>query len=58
MSRLFSTLPVVKFIICDDDGKRHEADNNRDFEGTYALLNRLREENQEVLYTIYAVVDV
>lgn len=57
MGYLFHTLPVVKFIVCDDDEETHEADNNRDFEESAALLNRLREENPDVLYTLYAEVE-
>ena len=57
MSYLFHTLPVVKFVICDDDEGTHEADNNRDFEESEALLNRLREENPCVCYLLYAEVD-
>lgn len=51
-------LPVVSFVICDHDNEEmHEADNNRDFEETDALLNRLREENPDTNYTMYAEVD-
>ena len=57
MAYLFHSLPVVKFVICDDDEGTHEADNNRDFEESDALLNRLREENPDVAYTLYAEVE-
>ena len=57
MTYLFHTLPVVKFVICDDDECTYEADNNRDFQESDALLNRLREENPDVLYTLYAEID-
>jgi hypothetical protein len=57
MNTAYYTLPIVKFLVCDDNEGTHEADNNRDFRETDALLNKLRGENPDVAYTLYAEVD-
>lgn len=53
----FHTLPVLAFGISDDDEGHHEADNNRDFDDTVKLLEKLRTENPTVLYIMYAEID-
>ena len=57
MSYQLHTIPVVKYFIGDDDEGLHEADNPQGFEESAALLERLRAENPDVLYTLCAEVD-
>lgn len=57
MNYKLSTLPVVKYIIADDDEGTYEADNPADFDETCALLERLREESPENQHTLYAEID-
>lgn len=57
MNSNLRTIPVVKYFIGDDDEGLHEADNPQDFDESVALLERLRDENPDVLYTLCAEVD-
>lgn len=51
------TIPVVKYFIGDDYECIHEADNPQDFDESVALLERLRDESPDVLFTLCAEVD-
>ncbi len=51
------TVPVVRFIICDDDEGMHEPDNPVSFESADEMLRNLREQNPEVNYTMIAEID-
>ena len=53
----FHTLPVISFGVSDDDEDHHQADNNCDFDETVKLLKKLRTENPDVLYMMYAEID-
>ena len=57
MTYKLSTIPVVKYFIGDSDEGIHEADSPQDFDGSCALMERLREENPDIIYTLYAEVD-
>ena len=57
MSHVFYTLPIVKFIICDEDEGTHEAFNNQDYDASLALMARLRKENPNLDYELYAEIE-
>lgn len=57
MTSNLRTIPVVKYFIGDREEWLHEADNPQDFDESVALLERLRDENPEVPYTLCAEVD-
>lgn len=50
-------LEVVSFGISDDDEGHHEADDSLDFIKTLVLLKKLRTENPDVVYAMYAEID-
>jgi hypothetical protein len=56
----YKHLPVVRFIICEDDQRLHDGeipDDCLDFEQADELLNKLREKNPGKFYTMVAEVD-
>ena len=57
MTSNLRTIPVVKYFIGDGSEEPYEADNPQDFDESVALLERLRDENPEVLYTLCAEID-
>lgn len=50
-------VPVVKYFIGDCDENIYEADNPQSFDETNKLLQKLRLESPEVIYTMYAEID-
>lgn len=52
----WTSLPVSRYVICDDDENVHQADNNRDFSEADALLHRLREADPTIDFRLYAEI--
>ena len=50
-------LPVKGFIVCDTDENVHEADDTTSFDQADDLLNKLRLENPDSVYSMYAEID-
>lgn len=57
MRSQYMNIPVTQFLISGDDETVHEADDPASFEQTDDLLNRLREENPNVTYSLLAEID-
>jgi hypothetical protein len=53
----YQTIPVVEYAICDSDEDMHYAEDRNSFDRTDELLHKLRSENPDVEYTMYAEVD-
>lgn len=53
----FHTVLVSRYFVCDDDEGVHEPDNPLSFDEADALLNRLRDANPTVGYTLVAELD-
>lgn len=56
-SSSWETLLVSRFGISDEDEMVHEADNPRSFDETSALLEKLRKDNPDVGFMMFAVLD-
>lgn len=55
--RNFVRVPVNGFMVCDDDENVHHADNTLSFADTNKLLQKLRTENPDIEYTMFAEID-
>lgn len=53
----YQTVPVIEYLISDDDEGINHAENTTSFEETDALLQKLRAENPDVTYTMFAEID-
>ncbi len=54
----YQTVPVITYLICDDDEGIIHADNTTSFDETDTLLQKLRLENRDITYTMFAEIDV
>jgi len=53
----YQTVPVVEYLISDDDEGITHADNTTSFDETDTLLQKLRLENPDITYTMFAEID-
>lgn len=53
----YQTVPVIEYLIGDDDEGITHADNTTSFDETVTLLQKLRLENPEGAYTMFAEID-
>lgn len=56
-SSAWETVLVSRYGISDEDEGLHEADNPRSFDETSALLEKLRAENPDLGFTMFALID-
>lgn len=54
---IYQTVPVIEYLISDDDEGITYADDTTSFDKTDTLLQKLRLENPEITYTMYAEID-
>ena len=53
-----ATLYVKSYLVGDDDENIHVADNPQSFDNTVTLLLKLRAENRDTTFTMFAELDV
>lgn len=53
----YQSIPVIEYMISDTDEGMHHADNRNSFEQTDELLQKLRDDNPDVEYTMFAEID-
>lgn len=53
----YHSIPVVEYMISDSDEGIHHADNRNSFEQTDELMQKLRADNPDVEYTMFAEID-